>query len=137
MRGKHSIHNQQGFTLIEIIAVLILLGILAEVAVPKYIDLTVEANKKAAQGQIGEMKGRLSSALANYMLKNNGAKPANGADLVAAANTYKTNSCPTEVKDEGDFDVLCKGNEDKTVTITVSKVQDANVSESGTYSFAD
>ena len=34
--------NQRGFTLLEIIAVLVILGILAAVAVPKYIDLQEE-----------------------------------------------------------------------------------------------
>lgn len=98
-----------GFTLIEIIAVLVLIGILAAVAVPKYMDLTVEASKKAAQGQIAEVKGRLATALASYMLTNNGAKPANGAALVSAANTQKADTCPTSNVDEGDFTFKCTG----------------------------
>ena len=39
--------GQKGFTLIEIVMVLVLLGILAAVAVPKYFDLQEEAEKKA------------------------------------------------------------------------------------------
>ena len=36
---KNLVKNEEGFTLVEIIAVLVILGILAAVAIPKYFDL--------------------------------------------------------------------------------------------------
>jgi len=62
MRQPTILRNQRGFTLIEIIAVLILLGILAAVAVPKYLDMTSEAKKKAVDAAIAELNSRESMA---------------------------------------------------------------------------
>jgi prepilin-type N-terminal cleavage/methylation domain-containing protein len=72
---KSKLRNQKGFTLIEIIAVLVILGILAAVAIPKYLSMADEARIKAAQGAIAEIKGRLSAAQAKYMMNSGGTPP--------------------------------------------------------------
>ena len=55
--------NQKGFTLIEIIAVLVILGILAAVAIPKYFDMQGQARQKAIEGAIAALQ---SSATQDY-----------------------------------------------------------------------
>lgn len=130
--------DEKGFTLMEIIAVLVILGVLAAIAIPKYMGLQDEARKKAGQGQIAEVKGRLTQSLASYMLVNNGAQPPNGAALVTYTNTLITNSCPVSAVTEGDFEFSCTGGAGttKTVTITVSQVQGTAVTGvTGTYSY--
>ncbi len=60
MEYNNVVRSQKGFTLVEIIAVLILLGILAAVAIPKYIDMTSEAKDKAIDAAIAELNSRES-----------------------------------------------------------------------------
>ncbi len=51
-------NKQSGFTLIELVVVIIILGILAATAVPKFVDLQSDARVSALQG----LKGALESA---------------------------------------------------------------------------
>ena len=65
---KSPLRNERGFTLIEIIAVLVILGILAAVAIPKYIDMRQEAVKKAVKGLEAELNARERLTLAKWKL---------------------------------------------------------------------
>ncbi len=69
---KKLVRNEEGFTLIEIIAVLVILGIMAAVAIPKFADMQQEARNKAVEGAIAAIKSQATMDYAQYLLENDG-----------------------------------------------------------------
>jgi MSHA pilin protein MshA len=53
-------NNQKGFTLIEVVIIIVILGILAAVAIPKYQDLSSEAKEAAARSSLGAMRSAIT-----------------------------------------------------------------------------
>lgn len=67
---------QRGFTLIELVMVIVILGVLAAVAIPKFVDLKGDA----AQAAVNGVAGGLSSASAiNYAARSLGTATTSGA----------------------------------------------------------
>ncbi len=62
--------DKKGFTLIELIIIIIILGILAAVAIPKYMDMSENAKKAVAESVLGSLRGAETITFANYLLGN-------------------------------------------------------------------
>ena len=69
---RSGIRDQRGFTLIEIIMVIVLLGIIAAIAIPKYIDLREEAADATAKGIVGAIVSSAAIGYADLVAHNSG-----------------------------------------------------------------
>lgn len=111
--------TQQGFTLIELVMVIVILGVLAAVAVPRFLDLSTDARNAGIQGVAGGITSASSVNFAGRQLANpqgtatnglscqdaaaaileggvpNGYEITGAANIATGANTCAVNTTPT------------------------------------------
>jgi prepilin-type N-terminal cleavage/methylation domain-containing protein len=94
LRMLNILKNKKGFTLIELVIIIILLGVLAAIAIPRYVDLRDQAVRASAQATLDAGRAGVQLDFANQVL-NTGAYTA----AIGSATNNNTVFDATDVLD--------------------------------------
>ena len=101
---KHT-KSRNGFTLIELIIVMVILGIMAAVAVPRYLDSISNAEESAEDAVISSIRAGLTQHANNSLYENGRAEwPTNPFDALSEKPAgYSTDQTDADVDGEWTF----------------------------------
>ena len=98
---NHKMNGQAGFTLIELIVVIVILGILAVTAAPKFMNLTSDANASVVKGLSGSIKSAYQMVYAKSRLHT--------SDRIVCASEDCQTETSLDVNKDGVIAVTSKG----------------------------
>jgi MSHA pilin protein MshA len=103
-KGGDSVKNLRsnaGFTLIELVLVILILGILAVTAIPKFIDLSSNAKTASERGVVGAVRGGIAIVHASNVVAGSNTFPATLDNFAAPVTASGTNLLFSIVLDPG------------------------------------
>lgn len=130
--------NKGGFTLIELVMIIVILGILAAVAIPRFVDLGRDARSSACDGFVGGIRSGISldwvAYLTNKTVAYNGGTPY-GTGLSTYTEALETlepgSTPPTALIGSGDLERRCDLNADGDGTDSGEIIYTLTISDAG------
>lgn len=121
--------RQKGFTLIELVIVIVLLGILASVALPRFLNITHDAHNASVSGTAGAIAAAVNIAHAKWLASGQpvSVPPIAGIDFTNSGHAdvgFNVQGWPDAASDKEDItaeNVLGNGGNDNTTCALIMK----------------